>query len=199
MGKSTANWRRREFLKKAGIGSLAVASTGPLMASPGEASLGPGKLNFRWVSASQNTAGADLVVMTGNGIVDEHNVVGSGSWNHSDAGPPPSPLLGFGTWKARKLVSLDIIGIYGAFAAGILKMEVNLIPEGGGNRIPAEVTMNCNIPPAGLFTGLDEGFFLSVEGADFQPVVLPVAGGGPPPFCAIGATVFTTGTEPRNG
>ena len=199
MGKLTANWDRREFLKKTGLGSVAVASTGSLMAPPAEASLGAGQLNFRWISVSQNTAGADRVVMNGNGFVNNGTVVGSGSWNHSGVGPPPAPLLGFGTWKATRLLSLSNIGTYGAFAAGTLVMEVNLIPDGGGNRIPAEVTVNCNIPPAGLFTGLDEGFYLSIGGVFFEPFLLPVEGGGPPPFCALGATVFTTGNEEGNG
>ena len=202
MGKSADKWDRRKFLKKAGIGALAAASTGPLMAQPAEASKGAGKLNFRWISVSQNTAGADRVVMTGNGAVDKRKVVGSGSWNHFDpVGPPPFPLLAFGTWQAKKLVSLDIIGTYGAFAAGILIMEVNFNPEGRHQRrISAEVTMNCNVPPAGLFTGLAEGFFLTLGGSVFEPVVLPVAeGGGPPPSIAIGATVFTTGKERRHG
>lgn len=189
---------RRKFLKRAALGSLAVASLGPLTALPARASNGGGQLNFRWMSLSANEAGDELVVMNGDGFVNKGTVVASGSWNHNVAEPAPAELLGFGTWKATKLLSLDIIGTYGAMAAGTIVMEVNLIPDGGGGRIPAEVTMNCNIPPAGLFTGLAEGFFLSFDGMDFEPVVLPVAGGGPPPAIAVGATIFTLGVEQKN-
>ncbi len=151
------------------------------------------KTNFRFVSVSSNTAGADVLVMAGQGFVADGQVVANGSYNHTAGGPPPQPFanLGFGTWEAKQLVSFGLIGTYGTFAAGIVVMEVTLSPE-GGDKVSGELTMNCSIPPAGLFTGLAEGFFLSVGGVDFEPVLLPVAGGGPPPVIAIGATVFIT-------
>ncbi len=151
------------------------------------------KTKFRFVSVSGNTAGADVLVMAGQGFVADGQVVANGSYNHTAGGPPPQPFanLGFGTWEAKQLVSFELIGTYGAFAAGIVVMEVTLFPE-GRDRVQAELTMNCSIPPAGLFTGLDEGFFLSVPGVDFEPLLLPVAGGGPPPMIAVGGTIITT-------
>ncbi len=139
-----------------------------------------GRINFQFVSVSRNIAqGAmDILPMIGKGFVTDGHVVANGSYTHAAGGPPPQPFgfLGFGTWKAKRLVSLTIIGTYGAFTSGTVVMEVTLSPE-GGDEVSGELTMNCNIPPAGLFTGLDEGHFLSVGGVEFEPLLLQMAAG----------------------
>ncbi len=179
---------RRAFVKMAGAGSLAVVAA-PLLASATAVANERG-VNYRWMSASRNPGQTDQVVMNGDGRVNNRQVTGGGNFLHVKlGGPPPLPIVGTGTWRARKLKSFDLIGTYGNFAAGILVMDIDLLPLDGGT-IPAQVTMNCNVPPAGLFTGLDEGFFLDVGGQTFSPLLLPVAGGGPPPVIAVGATTF---------
>ena len=50
------------------------------------------------------------------------------------------------------------------------------------------MTVNCNLAPAGLFTGLPEGFFLEVAGLEFEPFAAP-----------LGLTVFTNAVESRGG
>ena len=141
-----------------------------------------GRINFQFTSISRNIAqnATDIMPMIGSGFVVDGHVVASGRYTHIAAGSAPQPFgdLGFGTWKAKRLVSLNIIGTYGAFTSGTVVMEVTLI-SAEGDRVSGELTMNCNIPPAGLFTGLDEGFFLNVTGVDFEPLLLPVADGGP--------------------
>lgn len=191
MSERIGDWDRRKFLKRAGLSSVAVAAMGPLMARSAEAH-GSRALNWRFMSVSGNTAGTDRFVMNGNGFVRHGRVWGGGAWNNNDTGgPPPQELLGFGKWRARRLLSLEMIGTYGAFAAGTIVMRVVLVPDGGGDVRWATLTMNCNIPPGALFTGLQEGFLLDIDGTDYEPVILPVAaGGGPPPAIAIGATVF---------
>lgn len=180
---------RREFVKKAGVGTLALASI-PFLATAAEADDRTGGLSYRWMSVSRNPGETEQIVMNGDGRVNRRQVTGGGNFVHVElGGPPPLPLLGTGTWRARKLVSLDIIGTFGTFAAGVLVMDIHLLPVDGG-RIPAQVTMNCNIPPAGLFTGLAEGYFLEVGDQTFSPWILPVEGGGPPPTIAVGATIF---------
>ncbi len=157
-----------------------------------------GRINFNFASLSRNVAqgATDILPMSGSGFVVDGHVVANGTYAHIAAGSPPQPFadLGFGTWKAKRLVSLDLIGTYGAFAAGAVVMEVTLI-SAEGDRVSGELTMNCNIPPVGLITGRDEGFFLSVGGADFEPLSLPVAGGG---MIQVGGTVFTTGEQRDN-
>lgn len=180
---------RREFVKKAGVGSLALASI-PLFANAAEGDDRRRGLNYRWMSISRNPDETEQIVMNGDGRVNSRRVTGGGNFIHVElGGAPPFPLLATGTWRAKKLVSLDIIGTFGTFAAGILVMDIHMLPVDGG-RIPAQVTMNCNIPPGALFTGLPEGYFLDVEGQTFSPWVLPVEKGGPPPAIAVGATIF---------
>lgn len=180
---------RRDFIKKAGLGALVLGSI-PLIASGTEAADQQQRLNYRWMSISRNPDETEQIVMNGDGLVNRRHITGGGNFIHVELeGAPPLPLLGTGTWRARRLVSLDIIGTFGTFAAGILVMDIQLFPVGGGP-VPAQVTMNCNIPPGALFTGLAEGFFLDVEGQSFSPWVLPVEGGGPPPAIAAGATIF---------
>lgn len=179
---------RREFIKKAGVGSLAVATI-PFVASAASAAPQQG-LNYRWMSVSRNEGETEQIVMNGDGLVNRRQVTGEGNFIHvALGGPPPLQLLGTGSWRARRLVSFETIGTFGTFAAGTLVMDVQLRPVGGGS-IPARVTVNCNIPPAALFTGLPEGFILDIGGQTFSPWILPVAGGGPPPSIAVGATIF---------
>ncbi len=94
----------------------------------------------------------------------------------------PKPLLAYGTWQADKLVSLKMLGTYGAWASGTIVMDVTLFPA-GGEPVSAQLTINCNIPPAGQMTGLLEGFYLTMGDVSFEPN-------------GAGLTVFTT-MEPR--
>jgi hypothetical protein len=65
-------------------------------------------------------------------------------------------------------------------------MEVVLVTD-SGERIDATLLVNCNIPPAGLFTGLPESIIVTVDGGDtFGPANV------------IGATLFSTGVEQRD-
>lgn len=189
METSEISGDRREFIKKAGAASLAVATV-PFLAASAEAGERQRGLNYRWMSVSRNPEQTEQIVMNGDGLANRNQVTGGGNFIHVQlGGPPPLPLLGTGTWRARKLVSFETIGTFGTFAAGTLVMDIQLLPVDGG-RVPARVTMNCNIPPAGLFTGLPEGFFLDVGEQTFSPWVLTVEGGGPPPSVAVGATIL---------
>lgn len=183
---------RRAFLKKAGIASL--LTTSGVQGLTGIAWAGAEQINFHFLTISANTSGgADVLVATGDGHVTPGGVVGSGSFVHTDLSTGvPAEILGQGTWKAKKLVSFDEEGRWGIFLAGTVVMEVVLVPEGGG-RIPAELTMNCNLGPAGIFTGLPEGIFLDIPslGGGFEPTTFPDS---PFPF---GLTVFTTVVEER--
>lgn len=180
---------RRDFIKKAGAASLALASVS-LLAAPAAAGEQRRGLGYRWMSVSRNPGQTEQIVMNGDGLVNHGQVTGGGNFIHVQlGGPPPLPLLGTGTWRARKLVSFETIGTFGTFAAGTLVMDTWLLPVQGG-RVPAQVTVNCNVPPGGLFTGLPEGFFLDVGGQTFSPWILDVEGGGPPPQIAVGATIF---------
>src|ERR687888_114251 len=100
---------RRELLKKAGRGTIALASLPTLaqaLASPtwagGQQSQRGDpqrEVNFHFVANSQAGTIAGVshrILMTGDGKVTPSNVVGGGSFNHFDFAPPvppPKPIL----------------------------------------------------------------------------------------------------------
>jgi hypothetical protein len=176
--------KRRQFLKSAGAGSLALASI-PVL--EGLALAGDGQTNFHFVALSQIVGTPDIVAMAGDGQVGPSNAVGGGSFVHfQSVGTPPFPIVGQGTWKAQNLMSFHVAGTYGVLLAGIAEMGIHLVTSGGV--VPATLKVVCNLGPAGIFTGQPEGYFLTVGGATFQPFVP-----------AQGLTVYTTANERRGG
>ncbi|MFQ5729456.1 MAG: hypothetical protein ACE5GN_03755, partial [Waddliaceae bacterium] len=117
---------------------------------------------------------------------------GNGTFQHTDTDPSkplPKPIFGEGSWQAQRLVSFKTIGVYGVGVAGVLKMEIILVPNNGEPAIPATLEVVCNIPPGNLFTGKAEGYTLTPKGAPFGSFAALV-----PP---IGVTWFTNTVEQR--
>jgi len=188
--------QRREFLKKAGLGSMALAASGILSYMQTTPAQAAGPINFHFLAVSAAGIVDEVhhqILMGGHGGITSGTVVGNGSFQHQDVNPEnptPQPILGEGTWKAKKLVSFEINGTYGVGISGVLTMEVNLVPV-SGPIISAMLEVVCNIPPAGLFTGKPEGYTLTIPGAPFGPFT-PL---GPPP---LGITWFTKTVEPKD-
>ena len=125
------------------------------------------------------------LVMSGAGDFNQDEVVGSGSFIHFDnsSGDPaagePRTLLGTGTWEAESVVSWTMTdnpnNPYGEVVSGIVELEVRLFTEDGPeDGIPAILKVICNVPPAGIFTGEPEGYFLDTEdGLSFAPTSWP--------------------------
>jgi hypothetical protein len=190
---------RRRLLKAAGVGSAGLALPGIMSAVPVAAQAADdadvtagnrGQLGMRFMA--QSAAGVDAdgvdhrIAMGGEGFVTPGHVVAHGSYVHFDnaeALPPPKPVLSTGTWKSRRLRSFHEDDGWGVFLAGTVELDIDLIPVEGG-RIPALFTLNCNLPPAGIFTpgGLPEGFFLEFGGLSFEPF-------------GLGLTIFVRGSE----
>ena len=133
---------------------------------------------------------AAICIMNGTGKINPSQVVAHGSYNeYDDSTPVPKTLLAFGTWKAKELLSLSLIGRYGSSASGIAEMQVDLVQDfPSPDVIPATLKVVCNIPAAGLLTGEDEGFTLTVPGGAFGPFE---------PF-GLGLSIFTTENEVRD-
>lgn len=184
---------RREFLKKAGIGSVALASLAAvpaLVRTLAETALAAGQTNFVLITATSRVGGSDLIILNGAGKFNKAQVEGGGSFTHFDAvGSPPFPILGSGTWKAKRLVSFTPTSpaTYGGHAGGVLEMDVHLVPT-VGSVIPATLKVVCNIPPGAMDTGQPEGTVLTIPAlsATFGP-------SGP-----VAATLFSTGVESRD-
>lgn len=191
--------KRREFLRKAGLGAVALGSLPALADALRHPAWAQGQraVRFLAVSAAGTGAGQHLVAMGGQAVFDPARgpsspAVGGGSFFHfQPAASPPFPLVASGTWKARLLVSYRELGTYGGHAAGVGEFVIDLHRR---QPSPAEfrgavLRVFCNIGPAGLQTGEIEGYTLSIPGTDFS------AGGTPGPFRQIppggtGLTVF---------
>jgi hypothetical protein len=109
------------------------------------------------------------IVFDGNGSFGSSEVTGAGVYTQFTAsGSPPFPITSAGTWEAKRFVSFSRVGDYGVLTSGILVMKVRLhqtIPS--SQEIPATVTVICNIPPAGLSTGEEEGINVQVSGTTY--------------------------------
>lgn len=166
---------RREFIKKAGLGSAALASV-PLMvgslAEPAWADDEEGGTKFRVVSVSHSTTSSDLVAFNGNGKFGTSWVRGNGAFVHfSPVGSPPFPIVATGKWRAKEFVSFESFGTYGALEAGILEMMINLLPApAGSGKISAMCKVVCNVGPGALSTGQEEGVTLELPGLEFEPL-----------------------------
>jgi hypothetical protein len=178
---------RREFLKKAGVGSAAVAGLPALesmLATPARA--GDRAVHgFFFQVVSHSTTSSDLLIVSGCGRI-ARGIEGGGSFTHFvPEGDPPFPIVATGHWRATTLEHFDTIGSYGELVAGMAELNaVAQITAPFRARTPATVEIVCNIPAAGLVTGEEEGVVVSVpdEGLTFVP-------SSPP----LGLTIFTTG------
>src|SRR3989304_2423472 len=123
---------RREFLKKAGLGSIAVASLPTLANALAKPAWAQGGTNFTFLAVGRAGPAGTLAqpaparARGAEGSFDPWRVGsqrgGGGPFTHgpAPAAAPPVPLIASGTWKARLLVSYKQIGTYGVAAAGIL-------------------------------------------------------------------------------
>jgi hypothetical protein len=189
---------RRKFLRTAALGSAALGALPTLansLTTPAWA--GHNQTNFDFVSnsfAATIDGVVNRMLMNGNGKVTPSQVGGGGSFVHFDsapAAPIPKPILASGTWKAKQLLSFELIGTYGSVAAGIVEMEIHLVVDFPSPAvIPATLEIVCNLGIAGLVTGEEEGFILTIPDAPFGPF-MPVT----PP---AGITIFTIGNKKRD-
>ncbi len=182
MKQATKTMKRRDFLRQAGLGTVALAAA-PVLGQQlvGAASM-TGQINFHFLALSTG-GGAHLLLMSGNGVMTPGNVIGHGSFQHTENGV----ILGEGTWKAKRLIEWAPIGNFGIGFAGVLTMAIHLVPN-NGPVVPATLAVTCNIPPGGLFTGNPEGYVLTI------PNVLTFSPFTPP----IGITWFTRAVEARD-
>jgi len=189
---------RRKFLKNAGLGSVALAAL-PGLGHVLAADRGNGNIT-NWVVAAiefGNTVNGIQYTMAfeGCGFVTPTTAVGQGSFTEFDnLSVVPHTILASGTWKATSLISTTIIGTYGAFAAGIIEMNIELVED---LPIPGVVVpdvflhITCNIPAGGLFNDdEEEGFELTIPDSPSGTFMPPVL---------VGGTVFSILNENRGG
>jgi hypothetical protein len=176
---------RREFLKKAGLGALALGSLPALVDALARPALAQTQRGFEFLTVS--AAGPHFLVMGGRGVFDPVRgpaspVEGGGSlFRFQPAASPPFPVEASGTWKARLLTSYREIGTYAGAASGIGEFVVDIqrIHPSPALIRGAVLRVFCNIGAGGFQTGETEGITLSIPGTEFS------AGATPGPFLQI--------------
>jgi hypothetical protein len=168
---------RREFLKKAGIGSAALAALpalGDLFATP---ALADDRISFNLVAASAN--GTERVILAGDGLMTDSEATGGGTFVHFDVATGTPVVKATGVWKAMRLISFSTVGNapFGLATSGKAVMDIDLIPA-NNQRVAAGLTIYCDLP--GRPAGGAEGFILTVEGKTFTQT-------------GVGASLFTIG------
>jgi len=167
---------RREFLKKAGIGSAALATLpalGELLATP---VLAGNPIGFHLVAASKMDT--ERVILAGDGLMTDSEATGGGTFVHFSA--TDLSVIATGTWKAKRLRSFTIVGTpLGLGTSGIADMDIDLIPA-NNVRVEARLQIFCDLPGPGRFSGGEEGFVLTVGGKTFEQA-------------GVGASLFTFG------
>ena len=131
---------------------------------------------FKFVSFSHAPPADDGSIprmnMRGDGrfTPERGEVQGGGSYFRNNAADPvPRPILDFGTWQATDIVSFDLVpdGTYGRVTAGILVLRVKLFSDVDGSLSTGTLELVCNIGDAGITTGEEEGYGLTIDGAPF--------------------------------
>ncbi len=176
---------RREFVRRVGTGSIALASLPALLDMLKQPALAQGERGVLFLAL--DAAGEHRLVMGGTAWFDPSKgpaspASGGGTFTHFQAvGNPPLPLVASGTWQARLLTNFREIGTYAGVAAGTVDLVIDIqrvrpspaLIRGGVLRV------FCNLGPIGANTGEIEGYTLSIPGTDFS------AGGTPGPFRQI--------------
>ena len=176
---------RRELLKRAGLGAVALGSL-PLFAANASADDEEAGFHFLVLSAVPNTP--ERLIITGDGTFGS-KPEGGGFFDHFSAvGSPPLPLVATGTWEAEEVISWTPLGTHGVFQAGILVLRATFRPIGQKPVRNVTVEIDCNLGPAGASTGKEEGVITILPTSPptvFEPV-------NP----TVGVTIFTTANEP---
>jgi hypothetical protein len=179
---TTNGIERRELFKRAGVGSAALAAF-PALAEAAWAhdddDFKRRRFYFQAVSGqAAKLTGGNSVLMSGCGSFSHRSVRGGGEFVLFDGTKVPSPdFIATGSWRAARFLSFEEIGTFGVGVAGILQMEIKLLPCDGSVIAGATLKIVCNIGPAGLETEpfQQEGFTLTVPGlAPFSPFTPPV-------------------------
>jgi hypothetical protein len=189
---------RRKFLKRAAVTSVALGSFEALAGSA-LADEGQKRYHFLVLSRDRGGTGSEGLIISGEGGFGSGDVSGGGVFDHFKfMPPPPLPVLGTGTWQAKKFVSFMLApvhppsnpeGRHGVLQAGILKMTADFHPRGHAAVRNVAVEIVCNLGPAGASTGMEEGVTVTFpDGHEFEPQK-PTT---------LGVTAFSTEREENN-
>lgn len=169
---------RRQFVKRAGIGSIGLGTLAVTPAALAGFRKGDGHQHFSLVCISTTSAVEatnHAMVLEGAGSfkvkTEQVDHEGGGNFVHIENFPTglPGPLAS-GTWDVTDFVSYvrtTPVSDYGRIRSSILTVTVVLRPDAGGS-LAGTLQVICNVGPAGISTGQPEGFRLNLPGAGFN-------------------------------
>jgi hypothetical protein len=166
---------RREFVTRAGLGSIALGALGasPAGARPGFPK-GDNHQHFTLVALSRTPAPVEGInhwmVLEGAGTfkASAGHADGGGNFVHLNGSAPLAGPIASGKWQVQDLLEYgSLAGRYGRVQASVLTVSVELRPDAGG-RVPGTLIVTCNVGFANLLTGRPEGFELSAAGLNFS-------------------------------
>jgi hypothetical protein len=169
---------RREFVKRAGVGSIGLGTLAVTPAALAGFRKGDGHQHFSLVAISTTSAAEatnHAMVLEGAGsfnVKTKHvDHQGGGNFVHIENFPTglPGPLAS-GTWDVTGFVSYvrtTPVSDYGRIRSSILVVTVVLRPDAGGS-LEGTLEVICNVGPAGISTGQPEGFRLNLPAAGFN-------------------------------
>jgi hypothetical protein len=169
---------RREFVKRAGIGTVGLSALAVTPAAMGAYRKGDGHQHFSLVALSRTSVVEPLdhvLILEGAGSFKattghaDHG--GGGNFVHvtfTPAFPTGQSLVASGTWDVTGFVSYtDGLAAYGRIQPSIVVVTVDLHPDGGGS-IAGTLQVACNVGFVPLDTGQPEGFKLNLPAAGFN-------------------------------
>ncbi len=203
---------RRRFLRRLGLGSFGAVSLPALANTLAVPAWGDTHRNFHLLAVSAAgpeggpRAPRNQIFMSGDGAFNPERAeaLGGGFYVHflfPGRIPLPGelalPIIASGTWKARRVVKYNEIGLWGLEAGGSLVMVVDLLQQIPSKRVihGARLEVFSNPPFAGLQTDDRRvGYTLSLPGTDFAEGgrVGPFAPLDPP----VGVTAFSIAPVP---
>jgi hypothetical protein len=168
---------RREFIKRAGVGSIglgALAASPPALAGRPGFPKGNGHQHFTLVALSRTPAPVGGInhwmVLEGAGTFKPkvRRADGGGNFVHLNGDAPLAGPIASGKWEVTRLADYgSLVGRYGRVQASVLTLGVELHPDAGGT-VAGTLIVTCNVGFANLLTGRPEGFELSIPGLTFS-------------------------------
>src|SRR5207244_10953801 len=170
--------RRWKLLNKSGSRSAALATLPARGELPATPALASDRIGFKLTAASK--MGAERVILAGEGLMTASEATGGGTFVHFSVSTGVPVVIATGVWKTNRLHSFTKVGTpLGLATSGIAVMDIDLIPV-NNVRVPASLTIYCDLPGPGRFSGGEEGFVLTVDGKTFEQA-------------GVGASLFTFG------
>ncbi len=163
---------RREFVKRAGVGSVGLgalaASPAALGGRPGFPK-GGGHQHFTLVALTRAAPVGDgidhMMVLEGAGTfkASPGHADGGGNFVHFNWAAPGTTPIASGKWEVTDFLTYSTpVADYGRVRASILTVRAQLEPDAGGS-FPGTLLIACNVGFVPILTGQPEGFKLSLD------------------------------------